>query len=89
MGRKVHPIGFRLGISRKWDASWYANPKAYVNALHEDLKLRAELKTALRKRAAKVTAMPTAIIDFLSQKKFEFDSKMYTIMTTKGIFPKS
>jgi small subunit ribosomal protein S3 len=44
MGQKVNPIGFRLGISRKWDASWYANPRAYANALHEDLVLRAELK---------------------------------------------
>lgn len=52
-------------------------------------KLRSELKKALKKRAAKITSMPTQIIDFLSQKKFEFDSKMYTIMTTKGILPKS
>lgn len=44
MGQKVHPTGFRLGISRKWDANWYASPKAYADALHEDLVLRAELK---------------------------------------------
>jgi small subunit ribosomal protein S3 len=44
MGQKVHPIGFRLGISKKWNASWYANPKTYADVLHEDLVLRAELK---------------------------------------------
>ena len=27
MGQKVHPTGFRLGISKKWDANWYAAGK--------------------------------------------------------------
>jgi small subunit ribosomal protein S3 len=44
MGQKVHPTGFRLGISKKWDANWYANPKTYPDILHEDLVLRKELK---------------------------------------------
>jgi small subunit ribosomal protein S3 len=44
MGQKVHPTGFRLGISRKWDANWYADRKTYADVLHEDLVLRRELK---------------------------------------------
>jgi small subunit ribosomal protein S3 len=44
MGQKVHPTGFRLGISKKWDANWFANPKSYADTLHEDLVLRKELK---------------------------------------------
>lgn len=44
MGQKVHPTGFRLGITRRWDANWYAGKKAYADCLHEDLILRAELK---------------------------------------------
>jgi small subunit ribosomal protein S3 len=44
MGQKVHPTGFRLGISKKWDANWYAGPKTYAIVLHEDLVLRAEIK---------------------------------------------
>jgi small subunit ribosomal protein S3 len=44
MGQKVHPTGFRLGISKKWDANWYASPKTYANVLHEDLVLRHEIK---------------------------------------------
>jgi hypothetical protein len=51
--------------------------------------LKTEVKQAVKHRAAKISALPTAIIDFISQSKFEFDSKMYTIMTTKGIYPKS
>lgn len=39
MGRKVHPIGFRLKILRDWQGRWYAE-KAYTDLLHEDLKLR-------------------------------------------------
>jgi small subunit ribosomal protein S3 len=24
MGRKVHPIGFRLGINKPWEGRWFA-----------------------------------------------------------------
>ena len=24
MGRKVHPIGFRLGINQPWEGRWFA-----------------------------------------------------------------
>ena len=40
MGRKVHPIGFRLKINRDWDARWYAEGDRYVDLLHEDRKIR-------------------------------------------------
>lgn len=43
MGRKVHPIGFRIGIIRDWQAKWYASDKHYVAFLHEDLKLRQSI----------------------------------------------
>jgi small subunit ribosomal protein S3 len=39
LGRKVHPIGFRLKVLRDWQARWYAE-KAYCDFLHEDLRLR-------------------------------------------------
>ncbi len=44
MGQKVHPIGFRLGIIRTWDAKWYAD-KEYCNLLHEDLRVRQAIRT--------------------------------------------
>ncbi len=40
MGRKVHPIGFRLKINRDWDARWYAEGDKYVELLHEDRRIR-------------------------------------------------
>ena len=46
MGQKVHPIGFRLGITRTWDSRWYSK-KDYAKLLHEDIKLRRYLKEKL------------------------------------------
>ncbi len=40
MGRKVHPIGFRLGINKPWESRWFANPKSYAKQLHEDGGIR-------------------------------------------------
>jgi small subunit ribosomal protein S3 len=39
MGRKVHPYGFRLGVSRTWTAKWYAD-KEYTSLLKEDITIR-------------------------------------------------
>ena len=40
MGRKVHPIGFRLKINKTWEGRWYAEGENYVDNLHQDFKLR-------------------------------------------------
>ncbi len=40
MGRKVNPIGFRLGINRNWDARWYAEGENFVDQLHQDFAIR-------------------------------------------------
>jgi len=47
MGQKVNPIGLRLGINRTWDSRWFADRGEYATLLHEDLKLRAFLRTKL------------------------------------------
>jgi small subunit ribosomal protein S3 len=49
MGRKVNPIGFRLGINKTWEGRWYAEGREYVDQLHQDFALR-EL---VRKEAAR------------------------------------
>ena len=43
MGQKVHPVGFRVGITRGWDAQWYAD-KNYQRFLHEDIAIRRFVK---------------------------------------------
>jgi small subunit ribosomal protein S3 len=40
MGHKVHPYGFRLGVTRTWTAKWY-HDKEYTDLLKEDIKIRA------------------------------------------------
>jgi small subunit ribosomal protein S3 len=40
MGRKVHPIGFRLKINKTWESRWFANPDKYADQFHEDRKIR-------------------------------------------------
>lgn len=42
MGQKVHPIGFRLGVYRDWDARWFAR-KSYGTQVIEDLTIRSYL----------------------------------------------
>jgi small subunit ribosomal protein S3 len=43
MGQKVHPFGFRLGYNKTWRSRWYAE-KDYGKLLHEDLRLKVQLK---------------------------------------------
>jgi small subunit ribosomal protein S3 len=40
MGRKVHPIGYRLKVIKDWNARWYADGRTYGDLLHEDLAIR-------------------------------------------------
>jgi small subunit ribosomal protein S3 len=46
VGQKVHPYGFRLGFNKTWRSRWYAEKK-YAELLHEDLRLRSDLKRKL------------------------------------------
>ncbi|MCH7922099.1 MAG: 30S ribosomal protein S3 [Nitrospinae bacterium] len=46
MGQKVHPIGFRLGITKTWSSNWFAK-KNYAEFLHEDIKIRNFIKEEL------------------------------------------
>lgn len=44
MGRKVHPIGFRLNINRPWLGRWFASGDQYVEQLHQDLAIRKMIR---------------------------------------------
>ena len=48
MGQKVHPIGIRLGVIRKSNANWYADPKKYSEYLINDLQVRKYLERKLK-----------------------------------------
>jgi len=46
LGQKVHPIGFRLGITRTWNSKWFAE-KDFSDLLQEDVKIRRFIKSKL------------------------------------------
>ena len=40
MGQKVHPIGFRIGVTQTHRSQWFAKPKDYAKLVEEDLLIR-------------------------------------------------
>ncbi len=51
MGQKVHPTGFRTGVTEPWKSRWYAAKKEFKDLLLEDVKVRKFLKTKYRSAA--------------------------------------
>lgn len=44
MGHKTHPIGFRLGVTRDWQAHWFADKqKGYRALVKEDIAIRGSI----------------------------------------------
>jgi small subunit ribosomal protein S3 len=55
LGRKVNPIGYRLGIIRDWDSKWFAEGEQYRRLLIEDVQVRELInKTLGRAGVAKI-----------------------------------
>ena len=40
MGRKVHPIGFRLNVNKDWRGRWFAEGAQYREQLSQDFAIR-------------------------------------------------
>lgn len=47
VGHKVHPVGFRLGITKDWNAKWYAENN-YARLLQQDFKIRRAIEPKAR-----------------------------------------
>jgi small subunit ribosomal protein S3 len=47
VGQKVHPYGFRLGVTKTWRSRWFAK-QDYAKLLKEDLDLKASLHERLK-----------------------------------------
>ncbi len=50
MGQKIHPIGFRVGVTRKWVSNWY-NPKLAPEYIAEDKRIRDLIQDRYRRAA--------------------------------------
>src|ERR1043165_2839506 len=48
MGQKVHPTGFRLGISTDWKSRWFAD-KLYKDYIGEDVKIRRMMSKGMER----------------------------------------
>jgi len=51
VGQKTHPVGFRLGIIKQWNAKWYAGSKTYKDLVKEDVLIRRAIRGRLRDAA--------------------------------------
>jgi len=47
VGQKVHPYGFRLGVTKTWRSRWFAK-QDYAKLLREDLELKDSLRERLK-----------------------------------------
>jgi len=47
LGRKVHPVGFRLKTIRDWNTRWYAEGERYRDLLQEDFAIRRQVHREL------------------------------------------
>jgi len=56
MGRKVHPIGMRLGINQGWQGRWFAEGSQYRDQLHQDFAIRSLLMGITSKGGAAKSA---------------------------------
>jgi small subunit ribosomal protein S3 len=63
VGHKTHPIGFRLGITKKHDSSWFSNYKNYPSFLKEDDKLRTDLIEFLNTKNIKNSGIAKILIN--------------------------
>ena len=48
MGQKIHPVGFRMGISASWKSRWYAKGAKYKDNVLQDILIRDMLMKKLR-----------------------------------------
>ena len=40
MGQKIHPLGFRLGITQEHTAHWFVPKSEYAGFLYQDILIR-------------------------------------------------
>jgi small subunit ribosomal protein S3 len=63
VGQKTHPNGFRLGITKEHNSSWFSKYKNYPLFLEEDYRLRTEFMNFLNYKNIKNPAISKIIIN--------------------------
>ncbi len=47
MGQKIHPVGFRLAVTKDWSSKWFAKSTEFANVLKQDIDVREYLQKRL------------------------------------------
>ena len=61
MGQKIHPVGFRMGISTTWKSRWFAKGDKYKVNVLEDIKIRDILMKKLRPAGIQTVEIERAV----------------------------
>jgi small subunit ribosomal protein S3 len=48
MGQKVNPNGFRIGITRTWPSTWFAEGPTFRTQFLQDVQIKRHIKTKLK-----------------------------------------
>jgi len=57
LGRKVNPIGFRLGYTKTWESQWFAEGPRYADLLEEDRKIRKVIRERMQRAGISLIAI--------------------------------
>jgi small subunit ribosomal protein S3 len=102
LGQKINPILYRLGVNRDTDSIWFAQGDAYVEYLHEDIKIREYIRKRLdQKMVSKIhisrktnsitinihTARPGLVIGKKGEDIERLRSEMYVLVNKKRTNP--
>ena len=66
MGQKVNPTGFRLGITKEWQAKWYAG-KGYAEFKRNLAELIIDFLGPIQKRYSSIAADPVMLVEVLQR----------------------
>lgn len=72
MGRKVHPLGFRLGVIKTWSSRWYAEGEEYVERIGEDKRIRDMIRERMGHAGIaeiEIERLPNQVIVFIHTAK--------------------
>jgi small subunit ribosomal protein S3 len=61
MGQKIHPTGFRIGITKDWLSRWFADKRSYADLSLEDFRIRKFLTEKFELAGLKVIEIERSV----------------------------
>jgi len=66
MGQKTHPVGFRVGVLRKWRSNWFADDRRVPEYVAEDRRIRQHILARYRGAGVAEVLIERAVEDRVS-----------------------